>query len=394
MGEFDYLYDITGQLIAADTVSHHASTPALEALANHLESHGFEVTLQRWEGGDKANLIAKAGPDEPDGLVLSGHIDVVPFETQPGWERDPLVLGIEGETLFGRGTTDMKGFLGQCLDATRRLDVATLRRPLILLFTSDEEVGCQGGARLADDLPRLLGPTPPPRLAWIGEPTGWKVAHAHKGVAGFGVEARGEGGHSSLPEQGVNAIGVAARAIVALGELQEALRREGGSDAMGELFPEAPYATMNFGTIEGGSASNMIAESCRFSVSYRPLPDRDPLEVYERAKAALLALDAREWGSPREGSLEISAPFVAPGVHAARGTALEAALLAEFSETTVGGVPFCTDAGQFARSGLECLICGPGALDQAHQPNESLDRAAFEQGPDRILAVTRRLLVE
>lgn len=388
-----YLYDITTQLVAAETVSHQASAPALELLGSHLQDFGFEVGLQRWAGGQKANLVAIAGPPEPGGLVLSGHVDVVPFEGQPGWSREPLALGIEDRRLYGRGTTDMKGFLGQCLDAVRRLDPASLERPLVLLFTSDEEIGCLGGDRLAAELPSLLGETPAPRLAWIGEPTSWQVFHAHKGIAGFEVEARGDGGHSSRPEEGVNAIGVAARALVALGELQEALRSEGASAAMQALFPDAPYATMNFGTIEGGTASNTIAEACRFTVSYRPMPDDDPLGVYERAKAALASLEARDFGAPhRAGSLEVKAPFVAPGALAERHTPLEEALFAELAQDRSGGAPYCTDAGHLARTGMSCLICGPGDLDRAHQPDESVDRAAFEAGPDHILGVVRRLL--
>ncbi len=393
MANTDYLYDMTSQLIAADTVSHHTSAPALESLANHLQGFGFEVQLQRWAEGSKANLIAVAGPEEPDGLVVSGHVDIVPFETQPGWTREPLRLAVEGDRLYGRGTTDMKGFLGQCLDAARQLDLDRLRRPLVFLFTSDEEIGCLGGERAARELPGLLGAVPMPRLAWIGEPTSWQVFHAHKGIAGFDVEARGEGGHSSRPEQGVNAIAVAARALVALGELQEQLRDEGSSAEMTSLFPGAPYATLNFGTIEGGSASNMIAEACRFTVSYRPLPDRDPLEVYERARAALAALEPRDWGAPaRRGELVVSPPFLAPGLLSARGTALESVLFDELGVAEAGGAPYCTDGGHLAGAGIDCLISGPGDLDQAHQPDESLDRAAFEAGPDRILRVVERVV--
>ncbi len=388
-----YLYDVTRELIGADTVSHHASAPAMARLANRLETLGFSVRLQEWDKGRKANLVAVVGPEREGGLVLSGHVDVVPFEGQPGWTREPLALSEEGERLYGRGTTDMKGFLAQCLAAARRLDLERLERPLVLLFTSDEEVGCQGGRRLADELPALLGDCPPPRLAWIGEPTRWQVFHAHKGVAGFQVEVRGEGGHSSRPEEGVNAIAVAGRALAVIGELQEALRREGGSAEMRTLFPEAPYATVNFGTIEGGTAANMIAEACRFTVSYRPLPDQDPQALHRRVREALAALDPRDWGSPgRRAELAVSEPFVAPGMLSARGTDLEAALFAELGVSGSGGAPFCTDGGQFARAGMECLVCGPGDLDEAHQPDESISRAAFEAGPDHVLAVVRRLL--
>ncbi len=389
----DYLYEITRQLIEADTVSHHASTPALELLANHLRDAGLEVRLQTWEDGAKANLVAVAGPPAPDGLVLSGHVDVVPFEGQPGWTREPLHLGVEDRRLYGRGTTDMKGFLGQCVAAVRELDLDTLRRPLVLLFTSDEEIGCLGGERLARELTALLADVPLPRFGWIGEPSSWRLFHAHKGVGGFEVEVRGSGGHSSRPDRGVNAIAVAARALVALGELQQQLREQGGSEGMRALFPDAPYATLNLGTIEGGTAGNMIAESCRFTVTYRPLPDRDPMEIHERARTVLGELEARDWGgSGIAAELRVSPALVAPGLLAARGSPLERGLLEEPGVEPAGGAPYCTDGGQLAAAGLACLICGPGDLDQAHQPDESIDRRAFEEGPERILRVAQRLL--
>ena len=171
----------------------------------------------------KANLVAWLGPPEPGGLILSGHLDVVPFAGQPGWTREPLRLAAEGDRLYGRGTSDMKGFLAQCLAAARRLDPASLERPLVFVFTCDEEIGCLGAERLRPVLGALLGELPLPRLCWIGEPTRWRVLHAHKGIVAFEVEARGRGGHSSVPEAGVNAIALAARAIAAIGELQAEL---------------------------------------------------------------------------------------------------------------------------------------------------------------------------
>ncbi|MCP3984317.1 MAG: acetylornithine deacetylase [bacterium] len=390
-----YLYEVAEHLIEADTVSHRASAPTLEMLADHLDGMGFSVHLQRWEDGRKANLVAVAGPPREGGLVLSGHVDVVPFDGQPGWSREPLALSREGDRLYGRGTTDMKGFLAQCLAAAKRLDLTALERPLVLLFTSDEEVGCQGGARLAEALPELLGLCPTPGLAWIGEPTSWKVFHAHKGVAGFVVEVRGEGGHSSRPQEGVNAIAVAAKAVARIGELQQVLVQEGGSAEMRRLFPDAPHATFNFGTIEGGTAANMIAEVCRFTVSYRALPDQDPVALHQRAKEVLADLDPRDWGSPsRQAEIVVSEPFIAPGVLSERGTPLEEALFAELGACEAGGAPYCTDAGHFARAGMECILCGPGDLGEAHQPDESISRAAFEAGPDHIEAVVRRLLVD
>ena len=375
-------------------MSHRTNEPAADFLADELDRLGFRIARQVLEvaGVRKANLVAWLGPPEPDGVILSGHLDVVPFAGQPGWSREPLRLAAEGERLYGRGTSDMKGFLAQCLAAARRLDPDSLERPLVFAFTCDEEVGCLGAERLAPVLASLLGELPLPRLCWIGEPTTWRVLHAHKGIVAFEVEARGRGGHSSVPEAGVNAIALAARAIAAIGEVQ-AEHRAKPEEAWRATFPEAPYTTFNFGTIAGGTAANVIAEVCRFLVSYRPLPDADPVAPFGRVRERLAALAPRDFGSPGLlGELALGAPHVVPGMLSPRGTALEKALFETLGEHEPGGAPFCTDGGRLAAAGIHSLVCGPGDLEQAHQPDESISRAAFERGPDVILAVLARLL--
>jgi acetylornithine deacetylase len=378
--------------VGADTVSTRGNAALMAELAQRLESAGFRARLQRWgEGADaKANLVAVAGPPERGGLILSGHLDVVPFAGQPGWTRDPLRLSFDADRVYGRGTSDMKVFLAQCVDAAFTLDVASLRRPLVFLFTSDEEIGCLGAARLAPELDALLGEIPRPGLAWIGEPSSWQVFHTHKGIVAFGVTVRGRGGHSSLPSAGVNAIAVAAQALASVGALQAELRSRPRAD-FAAVFPEAPYTTLNFGTIEGGTASNMIAERCHFTVSYRPLPDEDPLAVYREARARILERAHRDWGSEGQAELEVSEPLVAPGMLSPTGTPLEQALRARLGVVASGGAPFCTDGGRFAAAGIASLICGPGDLDQAHQPDESVSRAAFESGTEHVLRVVQRL---
>ena len=388
------LFDLTAEMVAADTVPSRSSVAAMERIADRAESLGARVRLQRFDGeAAQANLVAVLGPDTPDGLVLSGHLDVVPFDGQPGWTREALRLAEEDGRLYGRGTSDMKAFLAQCLVALEGVDAERLERPVVLLFTADEEVGCQGSRRMVRALPELLGETPAPRLAWIGEPTSGAVFHAHKGIVAFEVEVAGAGGHSSIPEAGTNAIGVAARCIDAIAEIQQQLREQ-ATGAFADLYPEAPYTTLNFGTIEGGSASNMIAESCRFSVSYRPLPDEPPLGLYERIQERILDPALCDRGSPqRPAQLTIGRPLVAPGMLSPKGTGLEAALREIVGEHGEGGAPFCTDGGHFADAGIDSLVCGPGDLTQAHQPDESIDAAAFHAGPEQIRRVVERLCV-
>jgi acetylornithine deacetylase len=390
----DLLHDMAARLVATDTVSSRGNAALMGELGDRLDAAGFRVRLQTWGEGPhaKANLVAVAGPPERDGLVVSGHLDVVPFADQPGWTRDPLCLAFEGDRVYGRGTSDMKVFLAQCVDAAARLDLAALRRPVVFVFTADEEIGCLGSARLVPELDALLGGVPKPALAWIGEPTSWRVLHAHKGVAAFAVAVRGRGGHSSVPTAGVNAIAVAAQALAVVGELQAELRKRSRSE-FAAIFPDAPYTTLNFGTVQGGTAANVIAEQCTFTVSYRPLPDEDPTWVQREVKQRLSERALRDWGSEVEAENTVSAALVAPGMLSPRGTALERALDERLAGGAAGGAPFCTDGGRFAAAGIASLICGPGDLDQAHQPDESVSRTAFESGSEHIVRVIERLCV-
>jgi acetylornithine deacetylase len=388
-----YLSEVAGRLVSCDTVSSKSNLEAMEYLGSHLDDHGFRVSLQRAEiaGVPKVNLVACAGPEEADGLIVSGHVDVVPFTGQPGWTRDPLRLEITDSRVYGRGTSDMKVFLAQCVDAAARLDLTTLKRPLVFLFTADEEVGCLGAERMIPALPELLGAIPQPRLAWIGEPTSYQVFHTHKGVVLFTVTVRGLGGHSSVPEQGVNAIAVVGKVIETVGRYQTELCGQ-RSAAFAELFPDSPYTTLNFGNIRGGTAANMIAEECAVQISYRPLPQTDPLAVYHEIGRRLQAIDRHDYGSRRhQATIEVGEPLVIPPLLSPRETPLEGVLFTVMNQRTSGGAPFATDGCQFARAGIASLICGPGDLEQAHQPNESIRREAFENGTSVILSVANKM---
>jgi acetylornithine deacetylase len=388
-----YLQEVASRLVSYDTVSTNSNAEATEYLGEHLEGHGFCVAYHRTDiaGIAKVNLVASAGPPEPDGLIISGHIDVVPFTGQPGWQRNPLRLEVTEDRVYGRGTSDMKVFLAQCVDAAAQLNVTTLKRPLVFVFTADEEIGCLGAARLLPALPDFFHDIPQPHLAWIGEPTSYQVFHTHKGVVIFTVKVQGRGGHSSVPEQGVNAIAVMGKAIETIGRYQAELRTQ-RSTTFAQVFPESPYTTLNFGSVRGGTAANMIAEECSLQVSYRPLPQADPLDAYREIEQRLQALDTRDYGSPdHRATIECSEPFTVQPLLSPRETPLEGVLFGLLDRHTSGGAPFATDGGEFARAGITSLICGPGDLEQAHQPNESIRRGAFENGTRTVLDVIHRM---
>ncbi|HUN59003.1 MAG TPA: M20 family metallopeptidase [Candidatus Binataceae bacterium] len=388
-----YRYEVLERLTRLNTVSTMSNVPAAEYLADQLDDQGFKCALHQIEidGMRQANLVAWSGPPEPDGLIISGHIDTVPFEGQPGWARDPLNLEVADERIYGRGVADMKGFLAQSVEVARVLDQSRLRRPLVFLFTANEEIGGEGAKRVAPELPHLLGDLPTPRLAWIGEPSSNRVIRAQKSIATLSITVSGRGGHSGLPEQGVNAIAVMGKVINALGGLQAKRRLERDAE-LAALFPDAPYDVMNFGVISGGLAHNMIAEECTLKVSYRSLPNADPMKLYNEIAQLIEEIDPHDYGSPEHRAMiRISAPLVLPPMIAPAGTSLEKALFAATGATVTEGALYWTDGGWFALEGIETLICGPGEFDQAHQPNESIPRDAFDAGPALILDVIDRL---
>ncbi|MBV8773095.1 MAG: M20 family metallopeptidase [Deltaproteobacteria bacterium] len=390
-----YLYEVLDRLIAFDTVSSHCILPAIEYLADQMSSQGFETSIHRIDvlGVPQANLIAWVGPPVPDGLIITGHLDTVPVEGQPGWERDPLKMQIDGDRIFGRGSSDMKGFLAQCADTARALEKARLKRPVVFVFTADEEVGMLGARELAPGLQRVLGDVPQPRLAWIGEPTSYAVLHAHKSICTFEVRVRGRGGHSGAPDRGVNAIAVMGKVIEALGHLQ-ADRGAVENSEFADIFPESPYDVMNLGTVRGGLATNVIAEECLLRASYRSLPKTDPLALYEEIKQRLAAIDPHDYASGRStAAIEVDLLLTAPPMWSERGTILEKILFEVTGEQTARGAQFATDGAWFSGAGIQCLICGPGDYEQAHQPNESIRRDAFERGPSLIARVIERMCV-
>jgi acetylornithine deacetylase len=388
-----HLYEVLERLIAFDTVSTHSDVPAMEYLASELDGAGFETELHHLEinGVAQANLVAWAGPPRPDGLIISGHLDTVPVVGQPGWERDPFRVEIADGRIFGRGTSDMKGFLAQCAEAARTISRERLTRPLVFVFTADEEVGMRGASSVTPAWQDLLGDVPRPNLAWIGEPTSLAVFHAHKCVTAFEVRVRGRGGHSGNPELGVNAIAVMGKALDVIGRLQ-AERRSSRNPDFAAIFPEAPYDVLNFGTITGGVAGNMIAEQCTMRMTYRSLPDADPLALYHEIARRLAEIDTHDYGSlDHIAAIELGPPVIAPPLLSPRDTPIERALFDVTGADRASGAPFGTDGAWFARSGITTLICGPGEFAQAHQPNESIAQDAFERGPAMVIGVVERM---
>ncbi len=367
--------EMLARLVAFDTTSERSNLALIDFVRAHLAAHGLESRLTFDDRRAKANLYASLGPAEAGGVVLSGHTDVVPVAGQP-WTSDPFTLTERDGRLHGRGSADMKGFIALVLALVPEMQAAGLRRPLHIALSYDEELGCLGAPRMIADIAANL---PKPAIVIVGEPTRLKLANRHKGCYGLEIEIHGRDGHSSAPHRGVNAIAHAAAVIGFLESLAERFRREGPFD---DGF-DPPYTTLNIGEIEGGSAVNIIPRRCRIGWEFRPIPSVDPRQVIAEVEAYL-----REELNPRlarlapEARAELRSDGVVPPLvpRPASPAADLVRRLTGVNETI--GVAFGTEAGQFQEIGIDAVVCGPGSIEQAHQPDEFIELSQLAAGED------------
>lgn len=354
--------DILERLIAFDTTSRNSNLELIAWVEAFLAARGVASRRVENDDGDKANLVAIVGPAVEGGVVLSGHTDVVPVDGQP-WTTDPFVLTRKDERLYGRGVSDMKSFLALALAHIDAALAASIKRPLILAFSYDEEIGCLGAPRLVE---KLGGIAPKPEAVIIGEPTEMQVVSGHKSISTFIVDMIGREAHSSQIRQGVSAIMAALPLMTLIAEM--------GAEAQAAADPSSPFdppgATMTIGTVEGGSAVNILARQCRFVWDLRCPPDEDP-GVYEarfRAKAAEIER-AMQAVAP-EARIEITRRSDTKGLRVDLGSPAERLLRALTGDNATRTVAFATEAGIFQNAGFPAAVCGPGSIAQAHQPDE------------------------
>ena len=359
--------ELFARLVGFDSVSRNSNLPIADFLCDYLDRPGLRVERNPSPDGGKTNVIAWVGPEpagDRKGLVLSGHMDVVPADEE-GWRHDPFSLADEGDRWVGRGTCDMKGFLALAANLAVEARADRWRAPLALVFTYDEEVGTLGAKQLIESFPeaeRL------PRSAIIGEPTSLKVARTHKGHAKIRVTLRGVPAHSGYPHLGSNAIEPAGRVIVALTRLRHELESE--SPAHRELFPEVPYVPLNVGTVHGGSAINVVPDRCVVEVGFRPLPGLSSGDLLERIGRAV-----RESADPFEPEIELLSD--SPPLLLDEASPIHRHLCELVGQDAGSSVSFATDAGWLQRLGLDCAIFGPGSIEVAHKPNECLSKSEF-----------------
>lgn len=373
--------EILEQLIAFDTVSHKSNLGLMGYVADLLRGAGINSTLIPDATGEKANLYAVVGPADVPGVVLSGHVDVVPVEGQ-AWTRPPFQLTQEGTRLYGRGTTDMKGFDACAIALMLQAAGRTLKVPLILALSYDEEVGCRGVGSMIDAIAaRLVRP----RLCLVGEPTSMEAAIGHKGKVALRVTCTGRSAHSSAAPLALNAIHLAMDFGQAVRNLQARIAAEGPFDTEYDV----PCTTLHLGRMNGGVQVNIVANNCTIDMEIRSLAGHDPALLIAELEAAAEAIVAPMRGSFPEAAIEIERLWQYPGL----GTAPDADVVS-FVKGLTGGNTHCkvaygTEGGLFSeRLGLPTVVCGPGNIEQGHIPDEYIETAQLQ----RCEAMMARLL--
>ncbi len=373
--------DMLKALVSFDTTSYRSNLDLIDYVNGYLKGHGVDTRLDFNTDKTKANLYAVIGPADRGGVVLSGHTDVVPVEGQ-AWTLDPWRMCEKEGRYYGRGTTDMKGFIAVVLAAVPRLLNAPLSESVHICLSYDEEVGCVGVRSLLQYLSRQDNR---PRICFVGEPTGMDVVIGHKGKLTTRCRVKGHACHSSLAPQGVNAVEYAAKAITYLSGMARRKEQEGPFD---EIY-DVPHTTIHTGVIQGGTMVNVVPEECRFLFEFRNLPADSPRDLLEEVQ--LFAREKLEPGmkaiNPETGfSWEEDSSF--PGLDTDPGAAV-VDLARRFSGSTeCRKVAFGTEAGGFDRIGIPAIVCGPGSIQQAHKPDEFIEAsqlAACERFVDKLI---------
>jgi acetylornithine deacetylase len=366
--------DLIRTLVGFDTTSRDSNLALIDWIRAYLDGYGFVTSLTFDDDRRKANLFATLaaadGNATDGGIVLSGHTDVVPVDDQP-WESDPFAVTLRDDRLYGRGVTDMKSFSAVGLAFVPEFVRRGLRKPLHVALSYDEEVGCIGVRRLIAD---IVARGVRPAGCIVGEPTGMQIVVAHKGKKAWRCRVRGFEAHSSLTPHGVNAVQIACEIVAYIAVRARAFRDGGKRDDAYDV----PYTTTHVGVIRGGTALNIVPRDCTFDFEIRHLPFDDPDEFIRDVEAfAARFLPDMHAVDPRT-FIAFDHVSTLPGFDTHDGSDIAALAPACNDTTDVGKVSFGTEASLFHGASIPTVICGPGHIAQAHQPNEwvSLEQIA------------------
>jgi len=367
--------DLLDRLVGFPTVSRDSNLDLIDFVEGYLDDHGVKSVRVPNEDGTKSALYAHVGPEVDGGVVLSGHTDVVPVDGQ-AWDTDPFTVTERDGRLYGRGTCDMKGFDALALSAVPLALERGIKRPLQIALSYDEEVGCTGAPPMIDHM--VSHGMPRADTVLVGEPSMMKVVTGHKGGIGYKMHFQGFEVHSSLAPYGVSAIMMAAKLINWANEVNAENAAKTPRELAADFDP--PYTTLHVGTIQGGTAHNITAKDCHFGFDFRIVPGEDIAEWQARFQAKLAEIEAEMKAIRPEAGISAEQYFHVPGLTPEAEGSAEALVRKLTGENAREVVSYGTEAGQFQERGYSAVICGPGDIAQAHQPNEFISVDQFQKG--------------
>ena len=375
------LREMLARLIAFPSVSTSSNLDIIEFSREWLSSHGVESHIVMSPEGDKANLYATIGPRVEGGIVLSGHTDVVPVEGQ-AWSSDPWTLTERNGRLYGRGTADMKGFDALVLALVPEMVRAPLKRPVHIALSYDEEIACRGAPSMVRAMSDSI---PMPSAVIVGEPTRHAVVTGHKASVQLRTQVTGHAVHSSRIDQGVSAVMNAARLIAWHEDVMEENKRR--ADPTNPFEPA--YTTLHCGMMVGGSAANVVSSSAWFFSDIRAIPTESPQDYLSRYEAYIRdVIEPRMKAIAPETGVAVELIAEVPGLRPETDGAAERLMRRLTGDNGTHVVSYGTEAGLFQRVGWSTVVCGPGDIAQAHQPDEYIEVSEFEAGE----GVLRRLI--
>ena len=377
--------ELMTKLISFPTVSRDTNLPLVDWVEEYLSGHGIAAHRYWDPSGQKAALFAHVGPEIAGGLVLSGHTDVVPVDGQP-WTSDPWTVTERDGKFFGRGTCDMKGFDALSIWALVEAKYRGVARPLQLALSFDEEIGCTGAPPMID---RMLETLPKASAVIVGEPSMMEAVTGHKGGQGFFVDVWGFEVHSSIAYRGVSAVMEAARIIQWANEANLETSKLSPTEAASLFDP--PYTTLHTGVISGGTAANITAKHCRFDLGWRAVPS-DSNEAWRlRVLQKIRDVEAEMQKIRPEARIDVEERFAVPGLKPEEMGDAEGFVRSITGDNGIHVVSYGTEAGQFQERGYSAVVCGPGDIAQAHQPDEYVTVEQFNAGHAFMERVLERL---
>ena len=377
--------ELLARLVSFDTTSRNSNLPLIGYVRDYLDAHAIAYRVSSDQTGEKANIHAIIGPAEAGGVALSGHVDTVPVDGQ-AWSADPFSLRRSDGRLYARGAADMKGFVAACLAAVPEMKARKLARPLHLFISYDEEVGCHGAKRLIEDMDES---GLKPALCVVGEPSGMQPILAHKGKLNLRVGVRGLPGHSSEPGKGVNAVQAAGEAIAYVAAEARRLAKEG---PFGEGF-DPPHTTIHVGTVQGGTILNIIPERCEFIMEWRNIPGDEPMRHLDRMREYVAAnIEPAMHAVNRNTGFDFEVLITMPGLSLDPDHELTSIVKQLTGSNSTGKVSYGTEGGYYQGADIPTIVCGPGHIAQAHQPDEWIAQEQLDACDAFIRRLADRLL--